>query len=41
LAAKDNYITCIKKGGFDTIEVLDEKVYAEEIRLITKGVPVW
>ena len=26
---KENYITSIKKGGFDTVEVLDEKTYTE------------
>jgi arsenite methyltransferase len=26
---EDNYIASIKKGGFDTVEVLDEKVYTE------------
>ncbi len=26
---KENYIISIKKGGFDTIEVLDEKIYTE------------
>ena len=26
---KDNYIASIKKGGFDNVEVLDEKIYTE------------
>jgi arsenite methyltransferase len=26
---KENYIASIKKGGFDTVEVLDEKIYTE------------
>jgi ubiquinone/menaquinone biosynthesis C-methylase UbiE len=26
---KENYVASIKKGGFDTVEVLDEKVYTE------------
>ena len=26
---RENYIASIKKGGFDTAEVLDEKIYAE------------
>jgi arsenite methyltransferase len=26
---KENYIASIKKGGFDTVEVLDEKTYTE------------
>ena len=26
---KENYIASFKKGGFDTVEVLDEKIYTE------------
>ena len=26
---KENYIASIKKGGFDDVEVLDEKLYTE------------
>jgi hypothetical protein len=26
---EDNYIASIKKGGFNTVEVLDEKTYTE------------
>ena len=26
---KDNYIASIKKGGFENVEVLDEKIYTE------------
>jgi arsenite methyltransferase len=26
---KENYIASIKKGGFDIVEVLDEKIYTE------------
>ena len=26
---KDNYIASIKKGGFNNVEVLDEKLYTE------------
>jgi hypothetical protein len=26
---KENYLASIKKGGFDIVEVLDEKIYTE------------
>jgi arsenite methyltransferase len=33
---KENYITSIREGGFDKIEVLDEEVYTEGDRLTTE-----
>jgi arsenite methyltransferase len=28
---KENYITSIKKGGFGTVEMLDEKLYTSDL----------
>ncbi len=38
---KENYIGSIKNGGFDIVEVLDEKLYTERDQVENRRLPVW